>query len=218
MRIHLKLTPNKEPVPYDHLPFLVGSIHKWLGPNSLHDTASLYSFSWLVGGKGENAGLSFAKGASFFFSSFSDDVVRQLIYGIQQDPAINFGLVVREIVLQETPDFGNRAYFKVASPVLVKRKVDDEEKHYIFSDAEADGLLTQTLQTKLDRAGLPTEGVTVRFDHDYSLAKIKKVNYKRIGNKASLCPVIVEGTPEQVAFAWNVGIGSSTGIGFGALI
>jgi CRISPR-associated endoribonuclease Cas6 len=218
MRIHLKLTPNKEPVPYDHLPFLVGAIHKWLGPNSLHDAASLYSFSWLVGGKGEASGLYFPKGASFFISSFSDDVTRKLIYGIQQDATINFGLAVREIVLQETPDFGNRAYFKVASPVLIKRKVGDEEKHYIFSDVEADELLTQTLQTKLSRVELPTEGVKVRFDVAYPLAKAKKVNYRNIGNKASLCPVIVEGTPEQIAFAWNVGVGNSTGIGFGALI
>jgi CRISPR/Cas system endoribonuclease Cas6 (RAMP superfamily) len=29
--------------------------------------------------------------------------------------------------------------------------------------------------------------------------------------------VIIKGTPEQLAFAWNVGLGNSTGIGFGAL-
>ena len=38
-----------------------------------------------------------------------------------------------------------------------------------------------------------------------------------IKNKASICPVIVKGTSEQIAFAWNVGVGNSTGIGFGAL-
>lgn len=218
MRIHLKLTPNKESVPYDHLPFLVGTIHKWLGSNTLHDAASLYSFSWLDGGKGDASGLHFPKGASFFISSFNDDVIRHLILGIQEDPTINFGLVVREIILQETPDFGNQTYFKVACPVLVKRKVGDEEKHYIFSDPQVDELLTQTLQTKLSKAGLPIEGVQVRFDATYPLAKAKKVSYRNIGNKASLCPVIVEGSSEQVAFAWNVGVGNSTGIGFGALI
>ena len=218
MRIHLKLTPNREPVPYDHLPFVVGAIHKWLGPNKLHDAESLYSFSWLTGGKGNASGLHFQKGTSFFISAFDEDVVRQLVRGIQQDPSINFGLAVQEIVFQETPEFGPKAYFKVAGPVLAKRKVAQEEKHFIFSDPNVDELLTQTLQTKLWKAGLSEEGVRVQFDKGYPMAKAKKVNYRQIGNKASLCPVIVEGTPEQITFAWNVGIGNSTGIGFGALL
>lgn len=218
MRIYLKLTPNKESVPYSHLPFLVGAIHKWIGPNNLHDSESLYSFSWLAGGKGDDSVLQFPKGASFFVSSFSDDLIRQLVSGIQHDPTINFGLEVREIILQETPEFTSEAYFKVAGPVLAKRKVGQEEKHFVFTDPHVDDLLTQTLQTKLRKAGLPDEGVQVRFDKAYPLAKVKKVNYRHIGNKASLCPVIVEGSPEQVAFAWNVGVGNSTGIGFGALL
>ncbi|PHK08547.1 CRISPR-associated endoribonuclease Cas6 [Spirosoma sp. 209] len=218
MRIHLKLTPNQEPVPYDHLQYLVGAIHKWFGPNNLHDSESLYSFSWLVGGKGNGSGLHFQKGASFFISSFSDDIIRQLVRGIQDDPSINFGLEVREIILQETPEFGDEAYFKVACPVLAKRKIGEEEKHFVFTDPQVDDLLTQTLQTKLRKAGLIGDGVQVRFDKSYPLAKVKKVNYRHIGNKASLCPVIVKGTPEQIAFAWNVGIGNSTGIGFGALL
>ncbi|MGN9307593.1 CRISPR-associated endoribonuclease Cas6 [Enterococcus faecium] len=55
------------------------------------------------------------------------------------------------------------------------------------------------------------------FDRTYYAAKTKLVYYKNIGNKTSICPVIIEGTPEQIAFAWNVGVGNSTGIGFGAL-
>ena len=218
MRIHLTLTPNRTPIPFDHLPTLVGAIHKWLGTNDLHDSPSLYSFSWLSGGKGNKRGLNFPNGASFFISSFDENFIRQLIKGIRQEPEINFGLCVREVILQETPEFGSQAYFKVASPVLAKRRVGEEEKHFLYTEPETDNLLTQTLQTKLKEAGISTENVYVRFDRDYPLAKVKKVNYKRIGNKASMCPVIVEGSPEQIAFAWNVGIGSSTGIGFGALI
>ena len=42
-------------------------------------------------------------------------------------------------------------------------------------------------------------------------------NYNGVENKASWCPVIVEGKPETKAFAWNVGLGNSTGIGLGAI-
>jgi hypothetical protein len=61
-------------------------------------------------------------------------------------------------------------------------------------------------------------GVRVYFLPDASAPKTKLVSYRGIGNKASFCPVVVEGTPEQVGFAWKVGVGNSTGIGFGALI
>jgi CRISPR-associated endoribonuclease Cas6 len=41
--------------------------------------------------------------------------------------------------------------------------------------------------------------------------------YKGIANKANWCPVIIKGRPETKLFAWNVGLGNSTGIGFGAI-
>ena len=44
MRIHLKTTANTQPVPFNYQQKLVGTIHKWIGPNSIHDKISLYSF------------------------------------------------------------------------------------------------------------------------------------------------------------------------------
>lgn len=43
------------------------------------------------------------------------------------------------------------------------------------------------------------------------------VTYRGIGNRANMCPVIIDGRPETKAFAWEVGIGNSTGIGFGSI-
>ncbi len=78
-------------------------------------------------------------------------------------------------------------------------------------------LLTETLKRKLKIAGLPDDKINVSFQSDYSGAKTKIIYYNNIGNKVNICPVIIEGTPEQIAFAWNVGVGNSTSIGFGAL-
>ena len=39
MRIHLKTSANTTPVPFDYQQKLVGTIHKWIGNNSIHDTA-----------------------------------------------------------------------------------------------------------------------------------------------------------------------------------
>lgn len=37
MRIRLKTTPNTEPVSFEYQQKLVGTIHKWLGNNSIHE-------------------------------------------------------------------------------------------------------------------------------------------------------------------------------------
>ena len=68
MRIHIKTTPNTEPVPFDYQQKMVGTIHKWIGKNSIHDTISLYSFSWLNEAKAKDGFLQFSHGATFFLS------------------------------------------------------------------------------------------------------------------------------------------------------
>lgn len=217
MRIHLTITKNQFIVPYDHIPILTGAIHKWLGHNDWHNQLSLYSFSWLKGGERGNNGLHFPKGAEWFISAYETALIKKIIQGIQDDPEINYGLTVKLITIQETPQFNESHSFTLASPVLIKRSEGEKVKHFLFSDNQADELLTETLKTKLKKAGLNAEGVHVTFNRDYPYPKTKLINYNGIGNKASICPITVNGTPEQIAFAWNVGIGNSTGIGFGAL-
>lgn len=218
MRIHLQLSPNQEVVPFNYQSQVVGRMHKWLGENEWHDQTSLYSFSWLSGGKASKKGLDFKKGSSWFISAFDQSMLKALVSGIQDQPELAWGMMVRQITIQDTPSFGEREYFRVGSPVFVKEKAGDKIHFYRYSDTKADGLLTQTLHTKLQRAGLSSDGASVSFDRDYLRPKTKKVTYKGIDNIANFCPVIVQGTPEQIAFAWNVGVGNSTGIGFGSLI
>lgn len=44
MRIHLKTSPNTTPVPFDYQQKLVGTIHKWIGNNSIHDKIFIVFF------------------------------------------------------------------------------------------------------------------------------------------------------------------------------
>ena len=74
----------------------------------------------------------------------------------------------------------------------------------------------------MEKAGLPIDNsLDIEFDLTYLKKCTKKFNYKKgkhvIENIASWCPVIIQGKPETKVFAWNVGVGNSTGIGFGAL-
>lgn len=217
MRIHITLRSDNKLVPFNYQPAITGAIHKWIGKNEVHDKTSMYSFSWLKGGRKNGDGLIFENGSNFEFSAHDNILIKQLILGIQIDPMINYGLEVSEIVIQETPRFSKRETFFVTSPVLVKRTVEERDIHFTFDQLETDKLLTETMKTKLKRAGLDDSNIQLAFDRSYYGAKTKLVYYKNIGNKANICPVIIEGTPEQIAFAWNVGVGNSTGIGFGSL-
>lgn len=218
MRLHLKTTKSDHVLPFNYQQYLTGALHKWLGINEQHDGLSFYSFSWLKGGKATKEGLSFPNGSCFFISAQEPEILKQIIDGINDDPAINFGLEVIEAKIQKEPDLENAPQiFTSASPILVKRREHERNVHYTFNDEEADQYLTETLQHKLQKAGLSAEGVKVQFDRSYPKAKTKVIYYDKIGNRVNLCPVKIEGTLEQLQFAWNVGVGNSTGIGFGAI-
>ncbi len=227
MRLHFQLTPNTQTVPFDYQHFLTGAFHKWLGNNDLHDGISLYSLGWLHGGvtmrngKRIDGGLDFPRGAQWFISAHDETLLQRIADSALRDSAVCCGMAITEIRSQRTPDFGPRFCFKAGSPILAKSKeTEGRVTHYTHLQEEADAVLTQTLRHKMDAAGMDAKHkeVTVKFDRTYRNGKVKMVTIKGIGNRCSVNPVIVEGTPEAVGFAWNVGIGHLTGNGFGSLL
>lgn len=230
MRLHLTLSPNTESVSFDYQHRLTGVFHKWLEQNDLHDKISLYSLSWLDGGRKVRDRLEFPRGAKWFVSFFEDQYAERLVHGALRDPEMFAGMTVTRIKQQPTPDFGEgRCRFKVASPVLIKGKMPSDGKpphHYLFHEPESDELMTKTLVHKMDAANneagkeIFTDAdrrVKVAFDREFQTPKIKLVRIKNIDHKTSVCPVIIEGTNKALQFAWNVGIGNGTGSCFGSL-
>ncbi|MEO1263840.1 MAG: CRISPR-associated endoribonuclease Cas6 [Bacteroidota bacterium] len=220
MRIYLKLSPNTEPVPFNYQQSLVGAFHKWLGENELHDEISLYSLSWLEGGKmrKDQQGLDFRNGANFCISSPLEALHQKAVKGIFKDQYISWGMKVREVTMKPVPEFGSEQRFLLKSPVLIKRDRPEEkhQQYYFYHNLQSDQFMTETLQKKLLRFDFPTD-VKVAFDRNFPRPHTKKITFNNIDIKASICPVIVKGDPAAVKFAWNVGVGNSTGIGFGAL-
>ena len=86
-------------------------------------------------------------------------------------------------------------------------------------DDRADDALTRIFRWKMSLAGLDGEHLasTMRFDRTYVRPRSKLVTIKDIKHRGSECPVIVEGTPEALRFAWLVGAGELTGSGCGGL-
>ena len=218
MRLHLKLTKSSAPIPFNYQHLLTGCFHKWLGKSNVqHGEISMYSFSWLQNVKAIKKGLLTTEDTYLFINFHDKEIVKKVISGIMDAPEMFYGIKVREASIQVAPEFGNKAYFYVASPVLVKRDTEKGKKHYQYFEEETNQLLTETLKLKLEKAGLSSANISARFDTDYAKSKTKVIAYKEVKNKVNICPVIIEGTPEQITFAWNVGVGNSTGIGFGAL-
>ena len=219
MRLYIKTTPNTESVPFDYQQKMVGTIHKWIGLNSIHDKISLYSFSWLKGAKVKDNSLQFSQGATFFLSFYDEDVVREIVKTILADSTMFCGMSVIDIRMENEPDLSQREKFYCASPILIKRRIEDGSiKQYNYSDSQANQCMRDTLLSKMREAGLEEdESLEIYFDTSFAKKKLKLVHYHGIGNKASFCPVIIKGKPTTKLFAWNVGLGNSTGIGFGAI-
>lgn len=215
----MRLTPNTKPIPFNYQHQLTGTLHKWLGQNDLHDKISLYSFSWLRG-KVETTekGLNFPQGARWFISFWENEYSSDLIQGIVNQPSVAFGMEVDEVQIVKTPEFKEQWRFKVSSPVLVRKNRDDNTReHLTYKDNDAGDYLKRTLNRKLQEAGVNHGDYNIAFDTNYSGARTKLIDVKGTKLKANLCPIVMEGDTQVMEFAWNVGIGESTGIGFGAL-
>ncbi len=218
MRLHFSLSPNTLIVPFDYQHSLIGTFHKWMEKNVIHDEISLYSLSWLQGSKIVKNGFDFSNGAKWFISFWDEEIGKQLIMNAMKNPEVCCGMHVNEIQIQDTPEFGSKERFVASSPIFI-RKYDETRKaiHLTYKDKDAGEYLTETLTKKLKYADLNFEA-KVYFDRNYQAPKTKLVKINNINNRASFCPVIIEGSPEAIKFAWNVGIGHSTGCGFGALV
>lgn len=224
MRLHLYLQTERQ-VPFDYLPALTGAFHRWAGHDAArHDGLSLYSLSWLRGGQAGRGGVRFANGAHWFVSAPNQQLIHQIVGGVVRNPELDFaGLRVCDVRMQTTPIFeAGEQSFRVASPVFIKHQLPGSNgpaDHLLPGHALADELLTTTLRHKLRQAGLGDKEASVRFDPAHvAAAKSKLFRYKQVHCRGSICPVLVQGTAEQIQFAWDVGVGHSTGIGCGALV
>lgn len=217
MRIHFNIQSTNRVVPFNHQHLLTGTIHKWLGNNNEHGRVSLYSFSCLESGKVSSGGLLFENNTCFFFSSYNENLLKKIIYGARKDSSLFYGLRVSEIIIEEDPDLTGREEFFIASPVLIKRSDGLKTEHILYDDPRANKLLEDTIHTKMKEVGLEDESLRIKFISNYPTAKYKLISYNKIHNKVSFCPVVIQGKSEIKRFIWNVGLGNSTGIGFGAI-
>lgn len=218
MRLYIKLSRNKERIPFNYQHLLTGVVHKWIGDrNEEHGRPSLYSFSWIQNTRAIKDGINLTRDSYFFISAYDELLIKKIVRGIMARPETFCGSIASEVQITSTPEFGDKERFMLNSPILIRKKEGEKVRHITFKDEDFASLLTESLVNKMKIAGLNFKGIRVSLDQDYPSPQTKLVDYNGIKNKTTLAPVIIQGEPEQIAFAWNVGLGNSTGIGFGAL-
>lgn len=218
MRIYLRLSKNNKTVPFNYQELLTGVVHKWIGyENDVHGKSGRYSFSWIQNTSAIKKGINIENDSYFFIGSIDVDLIKQIIRGVLDSPEMFCGIHVIDIQIKNIPSFRNTEKFLMASPVFLKIKEEDKVRHVTLIDDDFEEVLTDSFKRKLERVGLSSEGVLITLNPETNFRKTKLVTYKGIMNKASLAPIIITGTQEQIAYAWSNGLGNSTGIGFGAL-
>lgn len=218
MRLYIKLSKNTELIPYNYQHLLTGVIHKWIGKeNEEHGQRSLYSFSWLQNTVSTKNGINLNRDSYFFISAYASDLIKRITKGILENPDTFCGSRVINVQIKEVPEFSNEERFFLNSPVLIRKRDGEKTKHVTYLNEDFETLLTENIKGKLQLVGLDSDDISIELDKSYAFPRTKLVDYKGIKNKTTLAPVIIKGTPEQIAFAWTVGLGNSTGIGFGSL-
>ncbi len=222
MRLELTLSPSSEVIPFNHLPELYDTVHRWLGINPTADTdARFFSYGWLHNGKRENDGLCFEQGAKWRLSFYYEAQGKKALKAIRDSPHVAYGLTVQEAVLKPVPVFGNQYRFQTdMAPIVVRRLQPSGDTEYLlWHNRASDEILTGLLRARLARVGLlgKHQQTRVYFDRSYKRAHSKMVQFHDQDYRGSVCPIHVEGTPEAISFAWLVGLGDLNQMGFGAL-
>lgn len=223
MKIEIKLSPNRNLIPYNYTHQLTGLFHHWLGPNKWHSQMSLYSLGWLRGGKSLPGGLLFPNGAYWEIGVYDDELTEKLIGGFLTKDFEFYGMNVIKADRIPSPSFDQPySRFLAGSPIITRAKPDASgyRAYHLYNDPESERIMQRVLYKKMMEADLIDQipHTKIYYDRSFANPKTKMITIKGIKNRGSVCPVIVEGPPIAQEFAWVVGAGELTGSGFGSLL
>ena len=199
-------------------PEVNGLINKWLGEgNNYHGAFSRYCVSSMQGGKMDSNGvLRFEDGGYINVSSDDSEFIGQLMQGILTIPEVSVSSMKFDSM--DVYDFKvNNGYdiIRTISPILLSNK---DGVITVKDDSFIETLLDKS-KKKLIKAGLDEKKVnTLTFElfHPEN-AKTKMVEIKSQKNIGSMVMLIVRGDKEVRRTLYELGLGKSTGFGFGAI-
>lgn len=217
-RIKIELTKPTVPVPINNQHNLNGFIHESFGTNNpYHDKFSDYSISSLQGGRlnDDRHTLNFdTESPHFFISSDNEEFLMFAVQSFIVTKASMFGMKFHTIGVFD--DFKLNKYYDdviTISPIIVKNK---EGKKITIEDDDFIYYLTENCKKKLLHKEIvdPTLKIEIINPHK---AKSKCVWVGNVFNPCSMVRLRIYGTKQTRSILYNMGLGGSTGSGFGAI-
>lgn len=224
MNLTLVMSRPKNVIPYKHHHKVVGAFHKWLGTNVLHDELSLYSLSWLNGGKATKNGLKFNTNPALTISTPYRGIIHELAAGISHDPSFMYDMRVIESFAREPfPDFSDdfeiSGTFVLGTPLFVKGQNSKFGLYVSKNLDEINNSISSLMHRKRERGEILEYPLHIEIvvadnikEKTYSY---RKDNVDIYHSANSNVKIKFTGHPIAVRFAAEVGIGNSTGIGYG---
>lgn len=209
-----------------------GYINTILGEKSNHGKRAFCSISSLQGGVMNKATreLSFPSGKAFFYvSSNNRDYMEMLPMVIFKNKRIRNGMNITNVGFADFKvheDKGKENGFDIVfayTPILIDRWVDHQRKCATLHDSDYLSLLTEQTKRKLrlsnslseeDIATLKLE-ICGNLDNNKHKHTVVKIHNKI--NVGSGMVLKIQGCQHVREYLYNIGLGMSTGIGFGAI-
>ena len=218
MRVKIKLSGTNEILPLHNQHIVNGFFHKLIGiDNKFHNSQSDYVVSDLHGGKkiGKNE-ISFKNGGYIMVSAYNPEILSLLLMGMMKHQQFNKDIKINgfEYLPPET-FYDGWNHFRTCSPILLKDKTKDigfvilNDIDFIYKLTEQCKRKLTAINPKLDLSGFE---ISIK-KHDAHM--LKKVIVKNISNYANRCQLSIRCSKEVANILYNVGIGNSTGSGFG---
>lgn len=222
MRIKFNFTKNTTPVNINNQSDVNYYIHKCLGENNpYHDAKNDYSISNLQGGKliKGTKNLQFDNGGFITVTSLNTNFINDIIGGIMSNPQMKWGMVFKSIDFINENFINGWNHFATLSPFIIKKYVDKNTYSFAtINDDDFNNIVKNHIVNKLTKIypGIKLENFDVQIKSHPS-HKVTKVRVKNVLNIGNQCHVSIFTTKDVAEKIYNLGLGQSTGSGFGTI-
>lgn len=219
MRFKVILTQPTDFVPVNNQHYMNGFNHSIIGENNkYHDKFSAYAISSLQGGKlcEDKKHLSFENEPYFYVSSNDLEFISNFINNISTCNCSVFGMKFKRIDVM--CDFIPNQYFDkiiTISPIILYNE-DYTKKCTIKNDSIFEERLNNHCKSKLKHLGIIDDTFKIEIvKPEYS--KEKSIWVGKVFNPCTMSRFKVYGKKETRFILYTLGLGCSTGSGFGSV-
>lgn len=223
MRIKIKFSGVNGNVPFATQANVNSYIHACLGRNNdYHDAKSPYSISSLLGGKMNEAatGLSFDNDAFIVVSSLDTTFMSKLLVGVISHREFAYGMKLADVEHVNEELFDGWNHFTMLTPFMIKKVKSPKGRadYWTLDDEGFEQHVRDHIVNKLKKIdpSIDLTGFELRIP-DRPFNKVRRIMVKNVPNFANNCWVSIKSTKHVASMIYHLGLGQSTGSGFGTL-